>query len=80
MAGADRTCPKNPRKPKTQESPGGLEEVYADFTVVPRRAADGTVNGLLVIATDVTDRVAQQRAVQAAGGPAAGGPAAGRRR
>ena len=38
--------------------------MYADFTVVPRRAADGTVNGLLVIATDVTDRVAQQRAAQ----------------
>ncbi len=38
----------------------GQPEVYADFTVVPRRAADGTVNGLLVIATDVTDRVAQQ--------------------
>ena len=40
----------------------GQPEVYADFTVVPRRAADGTVNGLLVIATDVTDRVARQRA------------------
>ena len=47
--------------------------MYADFTVVPRRAADGTVNGLLVIATDVTDRVAAAAA-------AAGGPAAGRRR
>ena len=42
--------------------PGGLEEVYADFTVAPRRAADGTVNGLLVIATDVTDRVPERRA------------------
>jgi serine phosphatase RsbU (regulator of sigma subunit)/anti-sigma regulatory factor (Ser/Thr protein kinase)/anti-anti-sigma regulatory factor len=50
--------------PESPERPGGLEEVYADFTVVPRRAADGTVNGLLVIATDVTDRVAQQRAAQ----------------
>ncbi len=49
---------------ETPESPGGLAEVYADFTVVPRRAADGTVNGLLVIATDVTDRVAEQRAVR----------------
>ena len=55
---------------ETPEGPGGLAEVYADFTVMPRRAADGTVNGLLVIATDVTDRVAR----------AAGGPAAGRRR
>jgi serine phosphatase RsbU (regulator of sigma subunit)/anti-sigma regulatory factor (Ser/Thr protein kinase)/anti-anti-sigma regulatory factor len=42
----------------------GQPEVYADFTVMPRRAADGTVNGLLVIATDVTDRVARQRAAQ----------------
>ncbi len=42
--------------------PGGLDEVYADVTVAPRRAADGTVTGLLVIATDVTDRVARQRA------------------
>ena len=56
--------PKTPESPETPESLGGLEEVYADFTVVPRRAADGTVNGLLVIATDVTDRVAQQRAAQ----------------
>ena len=35
----------------------GLDEVYADFTVRPRREAGGTVNGLLVIARDVTDRV-----------------------
>ncbi len=48
--------------PENPAGPGGLEEVYADFTVAPRRAADGTVNGLLVIATDVTDRVAQQQA------------------
>jgi len=32
--------------------PGGLTEVDADFTVLPRRAVDGTVNGLLVMATD----------------------------
>ena len=44
--------------------PGGLAGVYADFTVVPRRAADGTVSGLLVIATDVTDRVAGRRAAR----------------
>src|SRR5580704_16688956 len=56
--------PKSPESPESPESPGGLEEVYADFTVVPRRAADGTVNGLLVIATDVTDRVAEQRAAR----------------
>jgi serine phosphatase RsbU (regulator of sigma subunit)/anti-anti-sigma regulatory factor len=49
---------------ETPEGPAGLAEVYADFTVVPRRAADGTVNGLLVIATDVTDRVAEQRAAR----------------
>jgi serine phosphatase RsbU (regulator of sigma subunit)/anti-sigma regulatory factor (Ser/Thr protein kinase)/anti-anti-sigma regulatory factor len=50
--------------PQTPESAGALAEAYADFTVLPRRAADGTVNGLLVIATDVTDRVAEQRAAQ----------------
>ena len=48
--------------------PGGLQEVYGDFTVAPRRAADGTVNGLLVIASDVTDARSG-----AAGGTAAGG-------
>jgi len=42
----------------------GPDEVYADFTVRPRREADGTVNGLLVIANDVTDRAARQRAAQ----------------
>jgi len=26
--------------------PGGLQEVYGDFTVAPRRATDGTVDGL----------------------------------
>ena len=66
----------------TPESPGGLTEVYADFTVMPRRAADGTVNGLLVMATDVTDRVSEQQTArqQAAGQRAAdaerGNPAA----
>jgi hypothetical protein len=38
----------------------GQPETRTDFTVVPRRAADGTVNGLLVIATDVADRVVPQ--------------------
>ena len=43
------------------ETPVGLDEVYADFTVIPRRDTDGAVNGLLVIANDVTNRVAQRR-------------------
>jgi PAS domain S-box-containing protein len=44
--------------------PGGLQEVYGDFTVAPRRAADGTVNGLLVMVSDVTERVAERRATR----------------
>jgi len=44
--------------------PRGMREVYADFTVAPRRAADGSVRGLLVMATDVTGRVMEQRAAQ----------------
>jgi PAS domain S-box-containing protein len=44
--------------------PGGRQEVYGNFTVAPRRAADGTVNGLLVIVSDVTDHVAEQRAAR----------------
>ena len=44
--------------------PRGMREIFADFTVAPRRAADGSVNGLLVMATDVTDRVMEQRAAQ----------------
>jgi PAS domain S-box-containing protein len=44
--------------------PGGIQEVYGDFTVAPRRAADGTVNGLLVIVSDATEHVAQRRAAQ----------------
>ncbi|MFY9928973.1 MAG: SpoIIE family protein phosphatase [Streptosporangiaceae bacterium] len=43
------------------DGPGGRQEVYADFTAVPRRAADGTVNGLLVICTDVTERVTERQ-------------------
>ena len=42
----------------------GLDRVYADFRVLPRREADGTINGLLVTASDVTDRAAQDRAAQ----------------
>ena len=44
--------------------PSGIQEVYGDFTVAPRRAADGTVNGLLVIVSDVTEHVAERRAAQ----------------
>jgi PAS domain S-box-containing protein len=42
--------------------PDRIREVYADFTVAPRRAADGTVNGLLIAMTDVTDRVTERQA------------------
>lgn len=41
-----------------------IREVYADFTVVPWRAADGTINGLLVSAADATERVQQRQAAQ----------------
>ena len=44
--------------------PGGIRELYADFTVTPWRAADHTINGLLLVATNVTDRVNQRRAEQ----------------
>ena len=73
--------PKAPKAPRTPKSPGGLEEVYADFTVLPRRAGDGTVNGLLVIAADATARVLKQRvagqgaARQQAAGAGRGHPA-----
>jgi len=46
------------------QGPRGMREVFADFTVAPRRAADGSVNGLLIMATDVTGRVMEQRAAQ----------------
>jgi serine phosphatase RsbU (regulator of sigma subunit)/anti-sigma regulatory factor (Ser/Thr protein kinase)/anti-anti-sigma regulatory factor len=45
-------------------APGGIQEIYGDFTVAPRRAADGTVNGLMVIATEVTEHVAVRRAAR----------------
>ncbi len=44
--------------------PGGDREAYADFSVLPRRASDGTTNGLLIIAADVTGRVVERRAAQ----------------
>ncbi|TFV51570.1 SpoIIE family protein phosphatase [Blastococcus sp. TF02A_35] len=43
---------------------GAIDELFADFTCVPRRAADGTVIGLLAFATDVTDRVRERQAAQ----------------
>ena len=50
--------------PQAPQTPPGMREVFADFTVAPRRAADGSVNGLLIMATDVTSRVMEQRAAQ----------------
>jgi serine phosphatase RsbU (regulator of sigma subunit)/anti-sigma regulatory factor (Ser/Thr protein kinase)/anti-anti-sigma regulatory factor len=50
----------------------GIREVVTDFTVSPRRAADGSVNGLLIMATDVTARVARQRPAGAERGNPAG--------
>ncbi len=41
-----------------------IREVYADFTIAPWRAADGTINGLLVSAADATERVQQRQAAQ----------------
>ncbi|MGY1832890.1 SpoIIE family protein phosphatase [Geodermatophilus sp. SYSU D01180] len=48
-----------------RDGSGAVEESYADFTCVPRRAADGTVTGLLAFAFDVTDRVRERQAAQA---------------
>jgi PAS domain S-box-containing protein len=42
----------------------GPEELWIDFAIAPRRAADGTVTGLLVYATDVTRRVAERQAAE----------------
>jgi serine phosphatase RsbU (regulator of sigma subunit)/anti-sigma regulatory factor (Ser/Thr protein kinase)/anti-anti-sigma regulatory factor len=41
-----------------------IREVYADFTIAPWRAADGTISGLLVSAADATERVQQRQAAQ----------------
>ena len=41
-----------------------IREIYADFTIVPWRAADGTIEGLLVSAADATERVRQRQAAQ----------------
>src|SRR3712207_9050371 len=48
-----------------RDGTGAIEEAYADYTVVPRRAADGTVIGVLVFAINVTERVRQRQAAQA---------------
>ncbi len=50
--------------------PEGIQEVYGDFTAAPRRAADGTIAGVLVTGEDVTlqvlgRRVAQEQAAEA---------------
>ncbi len=50
--------------------PEGIQEVYGDFTAAPRRAADGTIAGVLVTGDDVTlqvlgRRVAQEQAAEA---------------
>jgi len=44
--------------------PDGIRELYADFTVAPWRAADHTITGLLLVATNVTDRVNKRRGDQ----------------
>jgi len=43
---------------------GEIREIYADFTIVPWRAGDGTISGLLVSAADATERVQQRQAAQ----------------
>ena len=53
-----------------QGTTGELGEFYIDMLVGPRRAADGTIVGITLACTDVTERVrqrqaAQQRAVEA---------------
>jgi anti-sigma regulatory factor (Ser/Thr protein kinase)/anti-anti-sigma regulatory factor len=45
-----------PWRTRVSRGPGEDIEACADFRVLPRRAADGAVSGLLVIATDVTER------------------------
>lgn len=44
----------------------GTEDRYLDFTVSPRRAADGSVVGLIVQQTDVTEHVREREATEAA--------------
>jgi serine phosphatase RsbU (regulator of sigma subunit)/anti-sigma regulatory factor (Ser/Thr protein kinase)/ABC-type transporter Mla MlaB component len=42
----------------------GIQEVYADFTAAPQRAADGRIVGVLVTGSDVTLGVLERRAMQ----------------
>jgi anti-anti-sigma factor len=44
--------------------PGSARETYIDFTVIPWRAADGTVTGVLSCFTESTEHVLQRQAAQ----------------
>ena len=44
---------------------GSSQSFYMDFDVLPRRDGDGTVHGILIQQTDVTDRVRQRQQAQA---------------
>ena len=57
--------PVTAREWRIQLNPDGDDapaEVYLDFSATPWRAADGGVRGILVVQTDVTDRVRERRA------------------
>jgi PAS domain S-box-containing protein len=41
-----------------------LETIYVDLTYQPRRGATGTISGILVVATDVTQQVLSRRQVE----------------
>lgn len=42
-----------------------LETIYVDLTYQPRREADGTISGILVVVIDVTQQVLSRRQVEA---------------
>lgn len=46
-----------------EEADGGTRTVYFDFTYQPFREADGSISGVLVVATDVTGQVLAKRQV-----------------
>ena len=58
--------PVTAREWRIQLDPDGdsetQDEVYLDFSLTPWRAADGGVRGILVVQTDVTDRVRERAA------------------
>jgi serine phosphatase RsbU (regulator of sigma subunit)/anti-sigma regulatory factor (Ser/Thr protein kinase)/anti-anti-sigma regulatory factor len=59
--------PVTAREWRIQLDPAGTGapgEVYLDFTVTPWRTADGGVRGVLVVQTDVTDRVRERKVAQ----------------